>query len=286
MASASSTAPTDDQLKYCTLEYAAKPYSGGGSFVNLYGGAILCCGSWDHEPGQPLITCPTIDSCRIANNSAMVGGGIMCYNGASATITNNVIVDNAADMYGGGVTMYYADCTISNNVIARNYAAVGGGIMNWMSVPSITNNTLVSNKPSAMYLETTTSDGWMFEPASIVNNIIWQNEIDVSTEVLEDEYDIRYNDIQGGWAGTGNIAVDPLFADAENEDYHLKSQAGRWDPATKSWVLDSVTSPCIDAGDPSTDFSDEPQPNGLCVNMGAYGGMSQASKSSSNTNGL
>jgi hypothetical protein len=269
----------DDQLRFCTFEYASKPYSGGGSFVNLYGGAILCCGSWDDEPGQPLITSPTIDSCRIANNHAMVGGGIMCYYGASPTITNNVIVDNTADMYGAGITMYYADCAISNNVIARNDASVGGGIMSWMSVPSIRNNTIAGNKPSAMYLEATAPEGWVFEAASIVNNIIWQNEIDMSTEVADDEYDIRYNDIQGGWTGTGNIAVDPLFADAENGDYHLKSQAGRWNPATAGWVVDSVTSPCLDAGDPSTAFSNEPTPNGLRVNLGAYGGTSQASKS-------
>lgn len=271
----------DDQLKFCTFEYASKPYSGGGSFANLYGGAILCSGSWEDEPGEPLITSPTIDSCRIANNRAMVGGGIMCYYGASPTITNNVIVDNIADMYGAGITLYYADCTISNNVIARNDASVGGGLMSWMSVPSIRNNTIVSNRPSAMYLEATAPEGWVFDAASIVNNILWRNEIDMSPDVVAGEYDIRYNDIQGGWAGTGNIAVDPLFADAENGDYHLKSQAGRWDPTTASWVLDGVTSPCIDAGSPSTTFSNEPTPNGLRVNMGAYGGTSQASKSPS-----
>ncbi|MGE5295210.1 MAG: right-handed parallel beta-helix repeat-containing protein, partial [Solirubrobacterales bacterium] len=277
---------SDDQLQYCTLEYAMKPDATGGSFVDLYGGAVLCCGSRDYEPGSPTYTCPTIDSCRIANNRASVGGGIMCYYGGDAIITNNVIVDNAADMYGAGIAMYYVNCTVANNVIARNYASVGGGIMNWMGVPSITNNTIVGNKPSAMYLEVTTSDYWMVEPVSVENNILWQNEIHMAEGVLEEEYDIRYNDIQGGWTGTGNIAVDPLFADAENGDYHLKSQAGRWDPSTASWVLDDVTSPCIDAGSPSTDFSNEPAPNGLCVNMGAYGGTEYASKSPSDGSGL
>jgi parallel beta-helix repeat protein len=45
------------------------------------------------------------------------------------------------------------------------------------------------------------------------------------------------------------------------------------------WVLDDVTSPCVDAGDPAADPSGEPMPNGGRVNMGAYGGTMYASMS-------
>ena len=45
------------------------------------------------------------------------------------------------------------------------------------------------------------------------------------------------------------------------------------------WVLDEMTSPCIDRGDPVDDCSDEPEPNGGIINMGAYGGTPQASLS-------
>jgi hypothetical protein len=96
---------------------------------------------------------------------------------------------------------------------------------------------------------------------------------------VPDEFEVRYNDIQGGWEGEGNLDKDPLFADPDADDYHLKSAAGRWDPATQTWVQDTVTSPCIDAGDPTTDLIDEPDPNGGRINLGAYGGTTQASKS-------
>ncbi len=96
--------------------------------------------------------------------------------------------------------------------------------------------------------------------------------------------------------GEGNIDADPLFAspgywdpngtpDDPNDDffvegdYHLKSQAGRWDPKSQSWVKDNVTSPCIDAGDPNSPIGAEPFPHGARVNMGAYGGTTEASKS-------
>jgi hypothetical protein len=112
---------------------------------------------------------------------------------------------------------------------------------------------------------------------------------------------VHYSDVQGGWSGEGNIDADPCFAalgrwvDTNNPevtvtpsysnsvwvegDCHLKSQTGRWNPASGSWVLDGVTSPCIDAGDPKSPTGGEPEPNGGRINMGAYGGTAEASKS-------
>lgn len=77
--------------------------------------------------------------------------------------------------------------------------------------------------------------------------------------------------------GTGCIAKDPCFADAASGDFHLKSAAGRWNGTT--WVKDTVTSPCIDAGEASAAYANEPSPNGNRANMGAYGNTAEAFKS-------
>ena len=79
--------------------------------------------------------------------------------------------------------------------------------------------------------------------------------------------------------GPGNIDADPLFADAANGDFHLKSAGGRWLPSSGTWVIDAETSPCIDAGDPASDYSNETAPNGGRINMGAYGNTAEASRS-------
>ena len=91
-----------------------------------------------------------------------------------------------------------------------------------------------------------------------------------------------------GFWDTNSTPDDPNDDFWVDGDYHLKSQAGRWDtnsqnwPCTRlgtGWVIDDVTSPCIDAGDPNSLIGLEPFPNGGRINMGAYGGTVEASKS-------
>jgi len=83
---------------------------------------------------------------------------------------------------------------------------------------------------------------------------------------------------QNGLLGYGSLA-EPLFADSGGGDYHLRSKRGRYWPEHNLWVLDDVTSPCIDGGDPNDYPADERMPNGGRVNMGAYGGTAYASMS-------
>lgn len=63
-------------------------------------------------------------------------------------------------------------------------------------------------------------------------------------------------------------------------DYHLKALGKRWAPLTPTtgkWAIDDVHSPCIDAGDRSSDYSQELYPNGNRINIGAYGNTPYAS---------
>jgi len=83
---------------------------------------------------------------------------------------------------------------------------------------------------------------------------------------------------QIGLSGSG-FSTDLLFADPASGDYHLLSKRGRYWPAHNVWVLDNVTSPCVDGGDPTDDPSGEPMPNGGRIDMGAYGGTPYASMS-------
>jgi len=61
----------------------------------------------------------------------------------------------------------------------------------------------------------------------------------------------------------------------------LKSLFGRWDPNSQTWIKDNIISECVDKGDPNSDWTAEPWPNGKRINMGAFGGTPQASMSGS-----
>jgi hypothetical protein len=136
---------------------------------------------------------------------------------------------------------------------------------------------------------------------TIVNSIFWNNR---PTEIVDrgtSRSSIRYCCVRDWWPDFGNIHSDPLLvrpgawtdpanptktltqdhpkAVWMNGDYHLKSEEGRWDPASGSWVQDAVTSPAIDAGDPAGPVGQEPLPHGGVVNMGVYGGTAEASRS-------
>ena len=73
-----------------------------------------------------------------------------------------------------------------------------------------------------------------------------------------------------------SISFDPLFADAGNGDFHIASRGGSFHDGL--WHGDAATSPCLDAGDPRSDFEAEPPFNGLRLNMGAYGNTREASR--------
>ncbi|MHC4123518.1 MAG: LamG domain-containing protein [Planctomycetota bacterium] len=92
----------------------------------------------------------------------------------------------------------------------------------------------------------------------------------LSDEEIEDIYEVG---LAGGEYGS------PLFADVNAGDYHLLSERGRYRATTDEWILDNVTSPCVDAGDPNIEPTEEPMPNGGQINMGAYGNTATASMS-------
>lgn len=177
----------------------------------------------------------------------------------------------------------YVQGTIANSVFYRNakhgistVTSLASGLQ-----PYIANNVMWGNGASGI-------DMVGRYVAIIRNNIIVGNAAGISAVTAYDIH-IRYNDVWGNntnWFGKAirygntdnNMCINPLFADAPSFDFHLLSKAGRYNPTTTIWVYDNTNSPCIDAGDPSSLFASEPQPNGGRINLGNYGNTLIASK--------
>ena len=194
----------------------------------------------------------------ITNGIAEQGAGIYC-DRSSPTITHCIFEDNSASYRTG----------------RGQFKGFGGAVYCGLNTdPIIINCTFHGNSAHTNGGGVYSSDGGL----TLVNCILWGNTPD-EIYAATDKPLVTFSNIQGRYQGEGNIAVDPLFANPETGDLHLKSQASCWDPQSRTWVQDEVTSPCIDAGDPDSDWSAEPSPNGGRINMGAYGGTDQASQS-------
>jgi hypothetical protein len=240
--------------------------------------------SADWGGGMANVDQPMLGNCLFSGNSADRDGGGMYNHHSNSIITNCIFGGNSAGWSGGGISNHNGSLRISNCVFIRNSASrEGGGVHNRNSSsntdPTMINCTFATN--SAPNGNALACDSYLHKYPSNVQvsnctlwnggNEIWNN--DGST------IDITYSNIQGGFPGEDNIDSDPLFAEPNNGDYHLRSQAGRYHPNTETWVKDDVTSPCIDAGNPMSPIGHELFPNGGIVNMGAYGGTAEASKS-------
>jgi len=209
-------------------------------------------------------------------------------------IAGNTITGNYSATHGGGLSQCAGD--IHHNLIAGNQALQQGGGL-YGCTKAVFSNTIVGNRAGQ-------AGGAIAQcRAQIYDNILAFNEAPVGGG-LYGEATNTYNAYWsnggghlggGALSGLGEVVVNPRFVsdgswddrgtasttdDVWNMgDYHVRSQAGRWDVQAQRWVVDSDTSLCIDAGRPNSNWAEELWPNGKRIDLGAYGGTAEASMS-------
>ncbi len=166
------------------------------------------------------------------------GPGIAMQAGSEPTIRHTLICDNQ----GAGIVM----------------TPRTGGRWTVYNEPVLANCTIARNGGEAI------SGGVV----TVRNCILWGNGTEFPMAQLTPvDATVSYSCIQDGanlgttWAQTneGNIKADPMFLAPGSYRLHPDS-------------------PCIDAGDPAETTGEEPLPNGARINMGAYGGTVQATR--------
>jgi hypothetical protein len=309
-----------------------------GGYSSTHAGAVYCYGS-----------SPTIQDCIMTDNyAALSGGAILLEDNSDALISQCTIHTNYCGASGAGICSTEASSpTIKNCLIVDNTGKYSGGAGSFYeSNMTFINCTIADNSATDPM-----GAGGIFcfqGDATVTNTILWNNHCDDNNQIElftgEETVTVTYSDIEmtdgnDVWGGdSNNINADPCFADPNNEDYHLKSGSGRWNPTfytngdfnndynidfadleiftrywldagpeiiadlnsdnlvdfadyavfasswglvgenSGGWLFDDVNSPCIDAGDPNSDYSLEPAPNGGRINMGGYGNTQYASK--------
>ena len=230
-----SASPT---IQNCIIDSNIAGY-GGGIYFNASAGAIITdCDITDNTASKVggggdgggikcVSSSPTISGCNITGNTAIDwGGGIYCYSSSSPTITKCIVADNSGFDGGGISCVNTSSTTIEKSTIFNNHTpGYGGGI-----------SCLITSSPT------------------VVNSIFWgDTATSGSDEIYVDgtsSISVTYSDVEGTYAGTGNIDNDPLFVDDDNldislRDYHLT--------VNSTDVIDAGTS----TGAPADDIDDD-----------------------------
>jgi hypothetical protein len=214
------------------------------------------------------------ERCILAGLTIRGGGtGIWCSGGQPA-VRGCHIVENL----GPGIELLAgAKPTIGNCIIAAN----GGLGIKMPSLVQLRGQTPISPILVNCTIAQNTEGGISGGTPAVRNSILYFNgPQQAGQQISVQGSQVTYSCVQGGFTGTGSINVDPLFARlGPDGDCHLQSRAGCWDPNSIAWVRDGRTSPCIDAGNPADAVGAECVSNGGRIDMGAYGGTVQASRS-------
>jgi hypothetical protein len=226
--------------------------------VQASGGGILAI-----EKSKGLII-----NCTITDNRATGGGGMHLRDSSHLHIIQSVIFGNEAT-FGGGVYVLGGSQPYFENVLFAINKGLGGGLYVNQSQPRLMNCTIASNKDGSnnvggVYNSNATT--------TIQNSILWGNTPLQSTAGSN----ITNSIVEGGYTGTGNLNLNPLFVNPNPTglapmgvlgDYHLQ-----------------VCSPAINsgsnAGAPNVDLDGNarPFPIGIGIaDMGVYESQSAGS---------
>lgn len=135
-------------------------------------------------------------NCSVTNNSAYSGSGIYCMRNSTVTIANSLVAGNAGTnsvLYSGG------DCQLKvyNTTFTRNSShpdpAYGSLLYNIQGGSTEFANCIISGNTGGKVLYSETASPYEGGPVSVTNSII-----------------------QGGYAGSGNRDINPLFVSATN----------------------------------------------------------------------
>lgn len=226
------------------------------------------------EDGDTILVWPGI----YQESLFFMGKAITVRSAADAAI----LKPDPADAESIAVTFMYGE---QSDTVLEHFVIISSDTAIWIhqSSPTLRHLTITNNRYG---IESIFNSHPVIE-----NSIFWNNSMG---DIVWDTYrpQVTYSCLQQPYEGSGNISLDPLFAnsdlsDPNNMDFHLQSEYGRYvadgsavqRPAAESWAFDDHTSPCIDAGRPDINPFLETMNNGGRINMGAYGNTPFASKS-------
>ncbi len=206
------------------------------SNMSAGGGAI-------HRQGLSTLT---VDSCTFVKNTTNGNGGAISLTGAStATVANCAFFANTSAGTGGGAVFSSGagsnssliNCVFSGN--QANVVGLGGAVLVSTGSTQILNCTMAGNAAGAVNLGGAIAK-LNSATCSVKNCILWGNTGMQIQSPGAPVIVVEHSIVQGGFAGTGNLAFDPLLVDMDGAD----NLVGTLDDDLRLTAL----SPAIDSG--------------------------------------
>ncbi len=152
------------------------------------------------------VSSPVITACIFENNYAQATGGAFYAEEGQPVLRKCLFIRNTSGAFGGAIASGYTEITVDHCTFYGNTSGDGGAVSCFQSSIPISNSIFLENFPEAIS--------------------VWSG---VTTAM--------FSNVQGGWDGEGNINADPLFCNADSNDFYL-----------------AANSPCIGTGQNGSDM--------------------------------
>lgn len=201
----------------------------------------------------------------LSNKTFIYGVSAVMYYDAFASTIDGFILDGRDVPGDAGIKVEFGS-VVTHNIVKQVSKSFAAGIES-AGGAQVVNNTVIK---CSYGIEIKSGTG----APSVRNNILaynnWGMVTNAFTESVRPYNDIFASSFQYSGANTtpgeGDLSLNPQFRDTASATLDLRL---------------GISSPCIDAGNPSDNFADEPDPNGARINMGAYGGTVKATSATS-----
>ena len=249
----------------------------GGNTLGEIEGNVISHGSGGGMYIESYNNSPTIVNLSnltlVGNNSGVYGGGIFCTANNSLITKNVTFSRNNAGNNGGGINLQNNDegpsIQIENGVFEGNNSGNLGGGLYCYEFSNLNNVTFWGNNAGS------NGGGMSANGSTVKNSIFWGNTVGGTTvSSISNFYSltsvtVTNSDVEGGYAGTGNINQNPLFVNSANP----AGADGMFGTADDGLALTACSS-AVNAGDNTgvvaTDITGNARIFSGFVDMGAY----------------